>query len=102
MVNLGGGGSGFRFLSRVRASDRTAEAVNPAVGAGTPNESFAYRALRRRVEHDLDATVLLLAEDVVAVLGLAERDAVGDDEAGVDPAAADVVQQFRDVAVHVR
>src|SRR3954451_8491443 len=54
-----------------------------------------------RVEDDFDAAVLLFAEDFVGVWGLAERESMRDDEAWVDSAAADVVEQLGDVAMHV-
>src|SRR5690348_185208 len=54
-----------------------------------------------RLEDDLQALLLLVLEDLVAVRRLVERQAVRDDEAGVDLAALDAVQQRPHVALHV-
>src|SRR4051794_20680608 len=57
--------------------------------------------LRSRIKDNFDAPILLLAEDLVPVRGLAQRQAVRHDEARIDPPAADVIQQLRHVLVYV-
>src|SRR5688572_26961702 len=76
----------WRFSLAALASWRSSSLCVSA----SPRWINSFRNSRRRVEDDLDAAVHLLAEDVVPARRLAQWDAVRDDEAGVDPAAADV------------
>ena len=53
------------------------------------------------LQHDLDAVVLFLVEDVVAVRRFIQRQPVRDDEAGVDLSLLDSLQQRLHVALDV-
>src|SRR5581483_9186142 len=50
---------------------------------------------------DLDAPLLLVAEDLVAAWRLLQWQAVGNDEAGIDLAALNPLQQRPQVALHM-
>src|SRR6478609_9933837 len=54
-----------------------------------------------RLQHDLDAPVLLVAERLVHLRPLVERDPVRDDEGGVDLPVEDAVQEVVGPAVDV-
>src|SRR5215207_9490247 len=56
---------------------------------------------RLRLEHDLDAVVHLVVEDVEAVRRVVEPHAVRDDERRVDLAVLDVAEQLLPVALDV-
>src|SRR5829696_5759151 len=60
-----------------------------------------FQQPRLRLEDDLGAVVLFVAEDLEAPGGVGQRHGVADDEAGIDLAVADPVQQRPQVALDV-
>src|SRR3712207_6208855 len=54
-----------------------------------------------RLEHHLDAVILFVYEHVEAVRRLVQRECVGDDEARIDLAALDPLQQRAHIAMHM-
>src|SRR4051794_33630467 len=59
-------------------------------------------AVLPRLQHDLDALVLLVAEHAEAMRRFVERQLVGDQERRVDLATLDALEQRTHVALHVR
>ena len=91
--NLGGRWRRNQFrprMARMNTNRKERPALPPIRCSFVANGFFGLR-----LQHDLDAPVLLLVEHLVAVRGLAQRQLVGDDEAGVDVAVLDVVDRAR-------
>src|SRR5215210_8000397 len=74
---------------------------SPAPGQATRGGADAAPVASLRLEHDLQAVVLLVLEQVVAPGRVGEGDPVGDDEARVDLALEDPVEQRLHVPLNV-
>src|SRR6188474_3837955 len=73
----------------------------PACSRSSPCSPIRTPRSSSRRENDLFAVVDLVQEHVEAARSLAEREAMGDDEAGVDLSAFDALQKGAQVAVDV-
>src|SRR6478672_2183867 len=67
----------------------------------TADRPWNFNHAASRLQHHLDAFILLVLEDVVAVRRLVERQRVGDDASGIDVAVLDALEQRLQVALHM-
>src|SRR4051812_20401290 len=80
---------------------RARASAEPALPRPASYVASAIATSRLRIQHDLDAAVLLVAERLVQTRAVLELGAMGDHEGRVDLALLDPMQQVVRPAVHM-
>src|SRR5579885_1572183 len=92
----------FRITSPFRRRTFTAPHSPPRVTRPAPRAHLPGLQTLRRVQHDLEALLGLVAERPVAFGRVVDSHPVRDHEAGVDLAGLDALEQHLHIALHVR